>query len=306
MALIFIVPILIGALLALLVMPFAGFMAQTMGFVTGCLLGLVLMMDRAVSDDDALEEATSIPPTETDREEDNELPSEMQEKPTPFVGPPVPVGVAPGERPAEWEAVLAHWKAFADAAIRAGGEAQDFSVATPALESDLVAAEEALGMALPSALHRVLKEFSAGVRYSWFLPDYYADEGGSRVPAESAIMEWSLHDIVRFHQSNSDWFGEYCPNMLAVMLVGNGDIVAIDYGEEGKEPVRYWSHDGWKLSGFEIAPDFVTYLKVISEIGAVGPEYFCWMPFLEGDPPQIRGDGEAAKEMRRILNVQLS
>jgi len=218
---------------------------------------------------------------------------------------PIGHGIVACDRPKEWEQVIAHWKAFGQAVEEAGGEVSSFSVAAPAQESELADAEAALGVKLPPGLRRVLAEFSAGVDYFWLLPDHYTDESGNRVAAESGMMRWSLHDIVRFQQNNAEWFSESCPNMLAVCEVPNGDIIAIDYGVAGKEPVRYWSHDGWEHSDFEIAPDFASYLIETSKIGAVGPEYCYWMPFVDESISRLDADGAAAQAFRHALRVRL-
>ncbi|MEZ8122521.1 SMI1/KNR4 family protein [Vibrio splendidus] len=210
--------------------------------------------------------------------------------------------------------IVENWKRFAAAIDKLGGEVKSLFIDEPATKKEIAILEGQLGFELPLSLKEVLLTFSKKVEFRWFFPDGY-ELDGALSQIFSGDRHWSLDWIVQFNDDKNGWKDEVFPNTddpydlvwhnkLAFHEVGNGDYLAIDLAQPGREPVIYLSHDDGEGHGIELAKDFKEFLLISSRLGCVGAEDWQWLPFTEADKGFINPDCENAKKFREALGVK--
>ncbi|WP_076541526.1 SMI1/KNR4 family protein [Shewanella sp. UCD-KL21] len=214
----------------------------------------------------------------------------------------------------EYCKVVENWKLFADAVKKLGGEASVLSIHEPATEAELTIVESKIGCQIPPSLKEVLINFSKKVEFRWFMPDDYEFESPLS-EIFSGDRHWSLEWLIQFNEEKNGWKDEVFPNIedpydavwhgkFAFQEVGNGDYLAIDISQAGKEPVVYLSHDDGDGHGIEIAKNFKEFLFLSSRLGCVGAEDWQWLPFVEESQAYINPDCENAKKFMLALGVK--
>ncbi|MGV3719452.1 MAG: SMI1/KNR4 family protein [Actinomycetota bacterium] len=146
----------------------------------------------------------------------------------------------------------------------------------------------------------------------WFLPDE------TRFPAPFQEIfcgecYWDLHQLVALEESRRSWISSVFPDpeneydrvwhqKLAFMEVGNGDLLALDLGQEGA-PVVYLSHDGGESHGYLLGRDFADFIDRWSLLGCPGAEDWQMAPFLSGPTSYLEVQGERAAQWRSVFGM---
>jgi hypothetical protein len=85
----------------------------------------------------------------------------------------------------------------------------------------------------------------------------------------------------------------------------NGDMLTIDVSNpDGPQPVRYFSHELEGLHGRALAPDFFTFVTVLSQLGWAGDTHDDWFDFVapqDGDKAYLSLDAEGSREWLAFL-----
>src|SRR5262249_3181649 len=85
---------------------------------------------------------------------------------------------------------------------------------------------------------------------------------------------------------------------LAILEVGTGDMLGIELGVPGAEPVVFLSHDGSEQHGYWLGRDFEDYIDRLTQLGCVGAEDWQWAPFVQDDRSGLHPEGPVAGRWR--------
>lgn len=221
---------------------------------------------------------------------------------------------------AQWDDLKANLQWMEAIAKKRGWRLVPLSIAPPASGGELLGLQAAMGKPLPPQL-RALLERSSRVSFGWNIPSVQHPLEQLELPTSSGNRDavWDLEHIR--DQAVPDfrgWVASLQREDLA-SLAGhpakwdqqfpfytliNGDVVTIDVSsEDGRQPVRYFSHELDMLHGMEIAPDLFTFVTELSRLGMGGTEWASWMPFgkYDGDTFYLRADSEGGKRWRAWL-----
>jgi cell wall assembly regulator SMI1 len=200
---------------------------------------------------------------------------------------------------------------YLDAIAASGGDARPLEIAERANEAGIVVVEGELGLRLPSAFRRLLKDFAGAFDYSWFA----AGDAGYPEPFRSnfsGALSWSLKRLVEIDEGRRNWVKHCFPNpdvpndriwhdKLAFAEVGNGDYLALDLSPERHGRVVYLSHDDGEGHGFAMANDIVDLIQRWSVLGCTGAEDWQWLPFTSNAESGIDQRCENAIRWRALI-----
>ena len=121
---------------------------------------------------------------------------------------------------------------------------------------------------------------------------------------------WDADRLVEFaaaakDHANSPWLAlcEGLRDRLPFMEVGNGDLIAFDKREGGRNcPVVYLSHDNDE--GFHdrrLGVNFVDFMTRWTNLGCPGPDYGGMLPFYSNRLKLLNSEGRLVKRWRRGL-----
>jgi hypothetical protein len=159
----------------------------------------------------------------------------------------------------------------------------------------------------------VLLEYSAATQIEWALPE------GTVMPEPfqqiwSGECRWDLASLPElletyrrwlkiFPNPDDFWDGPW-QNKFPVLAIANGDMLAIDLGEQ--QAVVYLSHEGDdSVHGYWLGRDFEDYVDRLSLLGCVGSEDWQLKPFVSGPRSLLETDGTNAQHWREWLGLRL-
>jgi hypothetical protein len=219
----------------------------------------------------------------------------------------------------EWQQ---EWRRMEALARRRGWEVEPLTIAPPAPQAEIAAAEKEAGVPFPAQLREVLTRHSAVVRFGWDIPKELRPDGNARLPAGSTMQRhiWDLayireEVIASFlgwkeylaHETEAEEPNtpEMWENQFPITILGNGDLLTIDVSNpDGPQPVRYFSHELEGLHGRALAPDFFTFVTVLSRLGWAGSTHDDWFDFVapeDGDRTYLSLDAEGSREWLAFL-----
>lgn len=190
----------------------------------------------------------------------------------------------------------------------------NFKLEEPATESEIKQIEEQIGMPLPKDLREFFLHFSKECELSVFLPEDF------KLPAElrnifSACFIISLDEVTVAEASRKGWIENCFPdendeydriwhNKLGIMTVGNGDVIALDIGENPENPsVIYLSHDDGEGHGYILGETFSKYFESLLFVGACGNEDWQMLPFCDDKKSGINPDCKNAETYRKLIRL---
>jgi len=222
---------------------------------------------------------------------------------------------------------ISHWPARWDALRRAchdrkatgrwaegAAKPPRFEIAPPATDREVNRIERKLGCAIPSSLRKVFLEYSAATRIEWALPEETVRPEPFR-QIWSGECRWDLASLPElldtyrswleiFPEPTDFWDGPW-QNKFPVLEVGNGDMLAIDLGEQ--QAVVYLSHEGDdSVHGYWLGRDFEDYVDRLSQLGCVGSEDWQLKPFVSGSRSLLETDGANARHWREWFGLRLA
>jgi hypothetical protein len=173
--------------------------------------------------------------------------------------------------------------------------------------------EATLGCTVPPSLRKVFLEYSGAIRIEWALP-----EGIEKLEAFRQVWSgecrWELASLPELMETYRGWL-EVFPNRddfwdgpwqdkFPVLEVGNGDMLAIDLGEQ--QAVVYLSHEGDdSVHGYWLGRDFEDYVDRLSLLGCVGSEDWQLKPFVSGPRSLLETNGANAMKWREWFGLRL-
>jgi ankyrin repeat protein len=190
------------------------------------------------------------------------------------------------------------------------------SIAPPASAAEIRSVGKDAGVAFPKQLREVLTRCSAAVQFGWNIPMHHAPMEMSRFPRNSGMRDdiWNLpyirqHTISVFHRRKeylaqediSEAFNspKMWENQFPFAHLYNGDFLTIDVSNpDGPQPVRYFSHELEGLHGKALAPDFFSFVTVLSQLGWAGRVQDDWFGFLapeDGDKNYLSTEVEGSR-----------
>lgn len=193
------------------------------------------------------------------------------------------------------------------------GKPPRFDIGRPASERDVSRVEARLGCAIPPSMRRVFLEYSGATCIEWALPEGVEKPEVFR-QIWSGECRWDLASLPElletyrgwlkiFPNANDFWDGPW-QNKFPVLEVGNGDMLAIDLGEQ--QAVVYLSHEGDdSVHGYWLGTDFEDYVDRLSLLGCVGSEDWQLKPFVSGPRSLLETNGANAEEWRAWLGLRL-
>jgi hypothetical protein len=176
------------------------------------------------------------------------------------------------------------------------------------------AIERQLGLRLPSSFHRVLLGYAGSLDIAWQLP-----EGAAPPPEFRRIFagecRWDLGGLPELQARYLKWvtdcfrdaedpYDRVWHNKLAILEVGNGDMLGIDLAAPGAEPVVFLSHDDSEQHGYWLGRDFEDYVDRLSRLGCVGAEDWQWAMFTEDDRSGLVAEGALADRWRGWFGLE--
>lgn len=192
---------------------------------------------------------------------------------------------------------LPSWQRAVAAAVQRGAVEGDVVVLPPASERDVRQVENGLGRKLPGELRALFIGHSRAVELKWQLPAA-ANPPAALREISSGTLQWNLDDLIEIDQSRREAAVSTWDHTLAFMVVGNGDLIAVETG--GKEqPVVYLDHEEeivWRL-----APTLFTFLERWSTLGVPGPDIDSLKPFLGRDG--LDPEGNTARQWRDWMGI---
>lgn len=158
------------------------------------------------------------------------------------------------------------------------------------------------GLKVPPQLRELLTNYSARVRFGWWMPSHLMPEeepgefplpyaGGLRDAIWDAghISEYAIPNFLGWrkllaHREDSEEPNrpEMWENQFPIADLNNGDMLTIDISSpEEPCPVRYFSHELEGLHGRALAPDFIAFVTEYSRLGCAGVEHDGWFGLVE-------------------------
>jgi hypothetical protein len=230
----------------------------------------------------------------------------------------------------DWDRLVATWKATLEAVGRVGGyntleaarsngihhsKMWGLTIDGPANAADIWRIETYLGAGLPPALSRFFLECARSVEFRWQLPDEFPLPsrfrgifGGGFSLSLTALQEHELDRrswVETCFPNPEDPYDVVWHQKLSVIPVRNGDYIGIDLraGHEGE--VVYLSHDDGEGHGLVLGADFIDFLRRWTPLGCPGPEDWQWLPFTADRTTMLDPGGEAAREWRKLLRLEV-
>ena len=230
----------------------------------------------------------------------------------------------------DWNRLVDTWNATLNAVKRVGGyttlkaaraagithsKAWGITIDGPASAADVEWMETFLGVGLPPALRRFFLEYARSVDFRWQLPDGFPVAqrfegifcGGFSLSLaalqghEPSRREW----VTGCFPDPSNAYDAVWYQKLAVIPIMNGDYIGIDLRPEHHGEVVYMSHDDGDGHGYVLGADIIDFLRRWTPLGCPGPEDWQWLPFTSGKASMLEPDGEAAREWRRTLGLEI-
>jgi hypothetical protein len=231
----------------------------------------------------------------------------------------------------DWVRLVGTLQATLDAVERLGGSpvveftltdgsavrrpARSLSIGAPAYTADVERVERALGAALPAALTRFFLECARSIDFSWFCPE------NLKFPAPfeanfSGGFSLSLDSLQDCERGRRHWIEHCFPNpsdpydavwhqKLAIIPVIDGDCIGLDLRPDYHGEVVYLSHCDSKGHGYVLGTDILDFLRRWTPLGCPGPEDWQWLPFTSSRTSMLEPDGEAAREWRNIVGLEV-
>ncbi|MGC5325190.1 SMI1/KNR4 family protein [Brevibacillus sp. SYSU BS000544] len=216
-----------------------------------------------------------------------------------------------------WELWINRWDAALKACRNLGGGSEGVLVKPPATLEQIEDAENKLGVKLPPSFRTAMLEFSAGVEFSWRLPD---DEDVSiPLPQDfrgifGSDCSWNLFELVEIDDNRKSWVQNVFPdptdpydcvwhNKLAFKDISNGDFLAFDLENGPDYSVVYLSHDDGEGHGYRLGNNFIDFMNRWTRIGCPGSEDWQMIPFVTSSNSGIEPDGEKAKKWREWFGL---
>ena len=216
------------------------------------------------------------------------------------------------------------WSALREACVRhvasgrwlAGrGEPPRFVVKPPADEKRILEIERCLGTRVPASLRSVLLEYSSAVDIQWQFPERTERPAAFR-EIFAGECRWDLETLPEIQKTLKGWvdgcfrdasnaYDAIWHNKFAFHEVGNGDMLAIEQGLPGRQPVVYLSHDDGQGHGYWLGADFEDFVDRHSKIGCVGAEDWQWLPFVDGPKSFLQPDGDSARSWREWFGLSV-
>ncbi|MCC5960723.1 MAG: ankyrin repeat domain-containing protein [Rhodobacteraceae bacterium] len=205
-----------------------------------------------------------------------------------------------------WKDWQRNWRRMEAVAKRRGWNVTPLAIAPPATKPEITQIETRYGISMPEQLRQVFTELSARVSFGWSVPSHLMPIADDGWPMMSTIhgAVWDIahvadHAIPGFqgwkerlaHQDISEVRNtpQMWNNQFAFCVLANGDMLTIDMSDPDptRQPVRYFSHDLDMLHGRTLAPDFISYITVMSKLGHAGSDAYSMVLF-----GADKGDGE--------------
>jgi hypothetical protein len=215
----------------------------------------------------------------------------------------------------EWVSWEKRWRTVLKAIEELDGDVEPLEILERATNEQIVTVEQKLGMELPECLKTVLMNFSAGVNFTWYLPDDLELPMGME-GISSGTCSWDIDKLVEIEEDRKSWiencfsnekdhYDQLWHNKLAFMEVANGDLIAFDLKDYPKKaPVVYLSHDDGEGHGCILGNDFIDFIDKWTLLGCVGPEDWQMTPFIDSPETGLDPDGQNARVWREILGVR--
>ncbi len=199
---------------------------------------------------------------------------------------------------------------------------EPLTISPPASEAEIAAAAEAAGVPFPTQLREVLTRHSAVIRFDWTIPDELRPVSKMRLPRGGSMRGyiWDLGNIRKYAISNFLGWKEYLAdqeeaeepntpemweNQFPLADLCNGDMLTIDVSNpDGPQPVRYFSHELEGLHGRALAPDFFSFVTVLSQLGWAGDTHDDWFDLVapeDGDKAYLSLDAKGSREWLAFL-----
>ncbi len=210
---------------------------------------------------------------------------------------------------AQWEV---DWRRTEATARRRGWDVTALTIARPVTTTALRRLEATARQPVPPQLRAVLHR-SARVAFGWHIPSHLQAMEREDMPTSSANRGaiWDVAHIEKTAKSYLDWrhtlAEEDLPKLVGSTVdwerlfpfytLANGDLLAIDAASDGRQPVRYVSHEFDMLHGTVLAPDFFAFVTEMSKLGFAGTEWASWLRFgvSDGEAFHLRADSEGGK-----------
>ncbi|MFU8864507.1 MAG: hypothetical protein ACNA7O_11365 [Rhodobacterales bacterium] len=235
-----------------------------------------------------------------------------------------PSSAKPVELQDHWENWQRNWRRMEDLARRRGWHVTPLAIDPPATQAEITHIEARQGVTFPAQLLHALTCLSARVSFGWSVPPHLrpvADDGLPLTSTGHAV--WDLGHIedhalpgfsgwkdIRAHQVISEVPNtpQMWENQFAFCTLANGDMLTIDMSDPdpARQPVRYVSHDLEMLHGRALAPDFFSYITVMSKLGHAGSEWHSLMLFGKDEGEgrfTLTADGPGAARWLAWLNA---
>lgn len=213
----------------------------------------------------------------------------------------------------EWQA---EWRRMEGVARARNWTVTPLRIDPPVNSLRLRAIELEIGLPFPAQLRELMLRFSGRVAFGWSIPSHLMPFEAQRLPTSSSFrnLAWDIGHMVEMGIPNFlGWKRdlkdrdlseapnrpEMWENQFPIADVINGDMVTIDVSKpDGPQPVRYFSHELEGVHGIALAPDFFTFVTVLSKLGWAGSEQDSWFPFMfpqKGDTRYLSTETEGAR-----------
>src|SRR5262245_55408875 len=229
----------------------------------------------------------------------------------------------------DWNGLIETWQATLKAVERVRGyttlkgarsagishsKMWGLTIEDPASPADIGRIETDIGIALPPALGTLFLECARKVDFRWQLPDEFRVSrfrglfgGGfslclNAMPEHATNMRGWVEGCFR---NPDDPYDAVWHQKLGVIPVMNGDYIGIDLRPEHLGKVVYLSHDDGEGHGCVLGADMLDFLRRWTRLGCPGPEDWQWLPFTSSKTSMLDPDGEAAREWRRTLGLEI-
>ena len=224
-----------------------------------------------------------------------------------------------------WPKWQQDWRRMEALARRRGWEVEALRIEKRASKVQIARAEKAVGLPFPEQLRQALTQCSAGVHFGWHIPSHLAPRETTGFPNGSTgyNIVWDLDHIrdralpelhgwkkYLAHQEFSEEPNtpEMWENQFPLMTLVNGDFLTIDVSDpKGPQPVRYFSHELEGLHGRALAPDFFSFVTVLSRLGWAGNTHDDWFAFVapeDGDKTYLTLEAEGSREWLAFLGKE--
>lgn len=197
---------------------------------------------------------------------------------------------------AEWQDWQTDWRRMEEIVTRRAWEVTPLKIDAPASEAEIDALGARFGLSVPPQLRQGLSR-SRKVEFGWYIPNHLRPMEREQLPTSSSNRDaiWDIDHIAQYAMPNFlGWKQDLASrerseapnspalweNQFAFNDLKNGDMLAIDMRQpDGPQPVRYFSHELEMIHGLALAPDFFSFITVMSKLGFAGTEWASYLPF---------------------------